>query len=537
MTESLSADVLIVGGGTAGAVLAHRLSENRATRVILVEAGGEANSPLVALPVGFAKLVAHPRFDWRYPQAADHSINGRTFLWSAGKLLGGSSSINGQVYIRGLRHDYQRWVDAGAAGWDFDSLLPYFMKAEDWCGAPSRWHGQGGPMAVSPMREAHPLCHRFLAACAEIGLPLLDEYGDGGMDGSFLTVATQRDGWRCGAEKAYLRPVRSRPNLQVLTRATVQRIEFEGSRACGLTLRRDDGTEQRVRAQQEVILCAGAMGSPALLLRSGIGGARTLADAGIPVRHALDGVGENLQEHTSVGQNRFVNVPTLNAQMGALSMLGHGLRFLNGRRGILGAPAVQAMAMARTTPDAPVPEVQLHFLPLAYDIDFDTVSTANANMPKEPAVTVNATLCQPRGRGRVVLDAQGAPRVEHQFLGDEQDLATLVRAQRLLVRLFDSAPLQQIVIGARAPSTIPGDDAAWIDYCRAKACPAYHPVGTCRMGCEDDAAAVVDLQLRVRGVQGLRVVDASIMPTITSSNTNAPVIAIAEKAADLIRLA
>lgn len=526
-------DYVIVGGGTAGCVLANRLSEDRSLRVALIEAGGEARSPLVQLPVGFARLVAHPDFDWRYEQAPDPSIHGRRFLWSAGKLLGGSSSINGQVYIRGTRKDFDRWVELGASGWGFSQVLPYFLRSEDWRGAAHPAHGQGGPLTISPMRDVHPLCRRFLDACAQIGLPTLADYHGGEMEGAFLSVGTQREGWRCSSEKAFLRPARSRSNLTVMTRAEVDSIRFDGTkRAVGITLRRG-GTTMNIDATREVILSAGTVGSAALLMRSGVGPGQRLQTAGVAVLHEAPGVGANLQEHSAVGQNKFVNVSTLNAEMGPLAMLGHALRFAFGKKGALSAPAVQAMALARTQPELPEPDVQLHFLPLSYDITPDTVSTASAAMPRQPTVTVNATLCQPRSRGHVELGEGLRPRIVHQFLGDSRDVDTLVRAQHLLHRLFSTEAMRGLVIGDRTPDPIPTDDAAWSEYVRWKACPAYHPVGTCRMG--TDALAVVDPALRVHGLTSLRVVDASVMPSLTSANTNAAVIMIAEKAADLIR--
>lgn len=531
---TFSADVLIVGGGTAGCILANRLSEDPDVRVLLVEAGGEADSLLVQLPVGFARLVAHPKFDWRYEQTADDSIHGRRFIWSAGKLLGGSSSINGQVYIRGTRRDFDRWAEQGASGWSFDDVLPYFLRSEDWRGAPHPAHSTGGPLTVSPMRDVHPLCASFISACAQLGLPTLADYHAGNMDGAFLSDGTQRDGWRCSTEKAFLRPARGRANLQVLTRTEVDRLEFDGLRIIGAQARR--GQERLLlRAARETVVCAGTVGSAALLMRSGIGPGPHLQSAGIPVRHALPGVGGNLQEHAAVGQNKFVNRPTLNSEMNLVGGLKMAAQFLFGRKGAMAAPAVQAMALARTQTGLDEPDVQLHFLPLSYDIEPDTVSTASAAMPAQPTITINATLCQPHSRGRVELGEGLRPRIVHRFLGDERDVHTLVRAQHLLHRLFATEAMRSLVTGDRTPASIPHDEAGWVDYVRWKAAPAYHPVGTCRMGADEDA--VVDAALRVRGLGGLRVADASVMPTVTSGNTNAAVMMIAEKAADLIRSA
>jgi choline dehydrogenase len=528
----LDCDILILGGGTAGNVLAARLTEDPTLRVTLVEAGGEARSPLVQLPVGFARLITHPRYDWRYLQEPDPSIHGRRFMWSAGKLLGGSSSINGQVYIRGMRHDYARWVAAGAKGWDFDTLLPYFRKSEDWTGAPHPAHGQGGPLTVSPMREPHPLCADFIEACAQRGLRTLDDYHGGEMEGAFLTDATQRDGWRCSSEKAFLRIARKRANLHVLTHTEAREVLFDGRRACGAVVRSRHG-ELTINARREVLVTCGTVGSAALLLRSGIGPGARLQAQGRRVVQNLPGVGENLQEHPGVGQNRYARLPTLNAQMGPHHMVGHLWQFLRARKGALAAPAVQAMSLARTHAAAEIPDVQVHFLPLSYDLEPETVSTASAAMPKQATVTILTTLCHPHSRGRVELDDDGAPRIVHQLIGDQRDVETLVRAQRFTVELFETAAMQRIVSAPRTPERIPETDAEWTEYVRWKTAPAYHPIGTCRMG--SDSGAVVDPSLRVLGVNGLRVIDASVMPLLPSTNTNAPTIAIAERGADLVR--
>lgn len=530
-----TADYVIVGAGSAGAVLANRLSEDPATSVILIEAGGEARSWLVELPVGFAKMVANNKYDWCYEQQPDPSINGRHFIWSGGRMLGGSSSINGQVYIRGTRRDFDRWAELGAAGWDYDGVLPYFMRSEDWRGPPGQGRGSHGPLTVSPQRDPHPLCRVFLAGCDEFGLPTLADYNAGGaMEGAFLTVGSQRDGWRCSTEKGYLRPARARPNLTILTQAEVERVRIADGRAVGVTLSRD-GVRQDVDARRDLILSAGAMGTPALLMRSGIGPGAYLQSRGIAVVHDSAGVGQNLQEHPAVLQHKFCSRTTLNSQTGPVHMALHMARLLLGKKGPLVAPAVQAMGLTRTDPALDEPDIQLHFLPFAYDLEAETVSSAAAAFPKAPAITIAVSLCHPRSRGRVELEADGRPRIVHELLGDGRDLDKLVAAVKLANRLFQTPSLAGIVTGDRTPRTLPTTDEGWADYVRSKAMPSYHPVGTCRMGA--DAGAVVDPQLRVRGLAGLRIADASIMPSLPSGNTNAASIMIGEKAADLIAAA
>ncbi|MCP5398188.1 MAG: GMC family oxidoreductase N-terminal domain-containing protein [Sphingomonas sp.] len=526
------ADYIIVGGGSAGCVIAARLSEDPATRVILLEAGGEAGSFMVQMPAGFAKMLLNDRFDWQYEQLPDPSIGNRRFIWSAGKMLGGGSSLNGQVYIRGTRNDFDHWLQLGATGWGWDDVWPYFLRCEHWHGPANQNHGSHGPVAVSPMRDPHPLCAVFMDACAQVGLGELEDYNGGAMEGSFLTQATQLDGWRCSTEKAYLRDARKRPNLRVITNADVETIIMENSRAVGVSYRRD-GQYETVRAAREVIVSAGTMGSPALLMRSGIGPADSLRESGIEIIQDHPEVGENLQEHPGVTQNKFVNRPTINSQLRPHHIMRDLVRFLWNRTGPLGAPAVQAMAMVRTHDGLEEPDAQIHFLPLAYNVEQDTISSAEAEMPKEPCVSIIASLTRPKSRGRIKLGADKRPVIDHQLLGDERDVASMVKAMKFVNGVFATSAMQQIIIGDRSPDPIPANDEEWTQYIRDKALVTYHPVGSCRMGADD--RAVVDPQCRVRGIGGLRVADASIMPRITSGNTNATAIMIGEKVAETIR--
>ena len=527
-----TADYVIVGAGSAGAVLANRLSEDADRTVLLLEAGGAAKSLLVELPVGFAKTINNPRFDWCYEQEPDDSLNGRRWVWSAGRLLGGSSSINGQVYIRGTRHDFDLWAEQGATGWSFDEVFPYFLRSERWHGAPSPAHGATGPLSVSPIRDPHPLTATFLDACREAGLPTLAEYNDGSAFGAFVTQANQKDGWRCSTEKAYLRPIRDRRNLPVLPHAEVETIPIADGRAVGVTLVRD-GRHEQIGATREVVVCAGALGSPAMLMRSGIGPGDSLRDHGIEVVHDSREVGRNLQEHSAVATSRFVTVPTLNSQTGPLDMIKHLAKFAWNRSGPMSSPAIQAMGFAKTRADLAEPDIQLHFTPLAATVDATTASPAAAAMDRDPAVTIYASLCKPKGRGRIELGERGLPKIVHQLVGNDDDRATLVAGLRLASAIFEAPAFRRIVSGFRKPAVPPASDLDWVDHIRATANITWHPVGTCRMGF--DEGSVVDPQLRVRGVAGLRVVDASIMPTITSGNTNAATIMIGEKAAEMIR--
>ena len=525
------ADYVIVGAGSAGAVLANRLSEDPETKVVLLEAGGDARSFLVELPVGFLRMLLREKYDWCYEAEPDATLGGRSWVWSAGKMLGGSSSINGQVYIRGTAHDFDQWEALGATGWGFRDVFPYFLRSEQWLGAPSQAHGSNGPLSVTTIRDPHPLCNAFLKGCAEIGLPTLAEYNDGAEFGAFLTQTNQRAGWRCSTEKAYLRPAKRRPNLRIITDAVAETITIANRRANGISFRRGNALET-VRARREVLVCAGAMGSPALLMRSGIGPADELRSKAIDIVHDMQGVGAGLQEHSACAISRLVNVPTLNDATRPLELARNLTRFFWNRNGPFGAPAVQAMAFAKTRPDLPWSDVQLHFMPLVYGADPSI--PLRMGIPTCSAINVSVSLCKPQARGRVVLSDSLRPKVRHQALSNDADIRTLTDGMKMADALFETPTLAPIVAGRLAPAAKPATDADWLDFMRATLNITWHAAGSCRMGSDPDS--VVDPKLHVRGIEGLRVVDASIMPTTTSGNTNAATIMIGEKAAEMIRL-
>ena len=519
-------DVVIAGAGSAGCVLAARLSENPACRVVLIEAGGKGGGLLVTMPAGTFALMGRKGADWCYTTEPDPSLDGRVSQWSGGRMLGGSSAINGMVYVRGQRGDYDRWLAAGADGWGWDAVLPYYLKAERFEGPPSQAHGRLGPLRVGRGRARHELVGAVIEAFAELGAPRLDEYCSGDQHGVYENLTTTGGGRRSNTATAYLEQARRRANLTVITDALVDKVLVEDGRAVGLRYRRGDSVHD-IRAAR-VVISAGAIGSPAILLRSGIGPAAQLRDMGLPV-HANLPVGRNLQEHVGITVSKLVDRPTYNSPSGPWTMGGNLLRWLAMGRGPMASAAVHVMAGMKSDPALDEPDLTFSFMPLAI-----AMRGSRPRMHDRPGITIGGGPMRPESRGEIRLrsaDPRDNPVIDHRLAGDPRDVTRLVAAGKLLARVFEAPPLRGHVTAANYPDPLPADDDGWRAYVRQAANIGYHPVGTCRMGGAD---AVLDPRLSVRGVGQLHVVDASVMPVIVSGNTNAATIMIAERAAEWI---
>lgn len=520
-------DYVIVGAGSAGCVLANRLSESGAARVLLLEAGGRDVNPFIHMPAGIAKLVGNRRIDWDYYTEPEPELLGRRLYWPRGRVLGGSSSINAMCYTRGAPGDYDEWESQGLPGWGFRDVLPYFRKAEGQLRGASEYHGADGPLRVEDLRYRNPLSSVFVAAARSRGWPQNDDFNGAQQEGFGFYQVTHSQGRRCSSAVAYLRPARGRQNLTVVTRAQATRVLLERGRAIGVEYA-CRGTLRQVRAEREVLLAGGALGSPQLLMLSGMGDPAGLEAAGVPVQFALRGVGRNLQDHLDFCTLQKCTQPiTYDFRLWQEAAV--ALRYLLTRSGPGASNVAEAGGFARSrlaTDDRP--DLQFHFVPAQLD-------DHGRNRLPGHGYTLHVCVLRPESRGHVALRSarpDDPPRIVARYLTAPADLPRLIEGVRLSREILAAAPFDpyrgtEIFPGPQARSD--GEIAAMI---RRKAETIYHPVGTCRMG--TDAEAVVDAELRVHGVERLRVVDASVMPRLVGGNTNAPTIMIAEKAADLI---
>ena len=524
-------DYVIVGAGSAGCVLAHRLSENPSTRVLLIEAGPPDDADEIHIPAAI-NLLFQSTYDWDFRTIPQERAAGREIYWPRGRMLGGSSSMNAMIYIRGSRYDYDTWRDEyGCSGWGYDDLMPYFRRAESNSRGADAYHGGTGPLSVSDLVFQSALTKAFVAAARECGLPANEDFNGPKQDGSGFYQVTQKDGRRCSAADAYLRPVLDRPNLEVLTDARVTKVVVEGGRAAGVRylLR---GAEETAYAQGEVILSAGAVGSPHLLMLSGIGPADHLRDLGVPVMVDSPGVGANLSDHPVVPtQWATPRVAGLWEKSSPANLMRWRLR----HSGPLTSNVAESGGFSRTRPSLPAPDLQWIALPTPF-------ARQGLADPASRAFTLLVTLVDVGSRGRIWLrsdDPRHKPAIDPAYLSDSTDIAPLVEGVRMAREFAAAASLAKVCTEEVAPGPGVHTDAEVREWVRREIGTLYHPVGTCAMGGDSRLAAsrltsVVDPELRVRGVEGLRVVDASVMPTVPRGNTNAPTIAVAERAADLI---
>jgi len=546
MSDPISADYIIVGAGSAGCVLANRLSADGRTRVLLLEAGGDdrptrnlsqfVSNLMIHVPVGYSQTLKDPKVNWLYPTEADPGTGGRVHVWPRGKVLGGSSSINAMLYVRGQQADYDGWRQLGCEGWGWDDVRPYFLRAQHQERGASDHHAVGGPLNVSDVRDTHAVSDAVVEACVEAGIPRNGDINGAEQEGVCYYQLTVKNGQRCSAAVAYLHPAMGRANLTVETDALTTRVLIEGKKAVGVEYLKG-GERKSARASAEVILCGGAINSPQLLQLSGIGPAALLAKHGIAMVNDLPGVGENLQDHYLVPMTWRLKAGTVsvNELTKGARLIGQAMKYLFQRRGLLTLSAAHIAAFCKSRPDLAGPDIQFHILPATFDME-KLVNEQKMELEGLPGLTAAPCQLRPESRGAIRIvspDPTVYPAIAPNYLSDPLDQEVIVAGLKWGRRIAAQAALAPWLDHEMMPGLDFNSDEMLLGYARMAGTTLYHPVGTCPMGRGPDA--VVDTGLRVHGVEALRVVDASIMPRLVSGNTNAPTIMIAEKAADMIR--